>query len=175
MLYKLHITIRKLDINVQSLITHSQLWSTEPRCAVRVHADDVLPRDVGRERDHALWGVHARQHHPVIAIANFHVHSNTRSWRHKPTRPGVIQLHLVVHWKHTLIITSSLSIKTLSAHFPIRCMELHSSPITVVSSGISSMKHFLSPSAMWKYKAEVKSKKRNKNKTDEILNISIFL
>lgn len=47
-------------------------------------------------------------------------------------------------------------------------------PITVVSSGISSMKHFLSPSAMWKYKAEVTSKKKNSANSEETLNNSIF-
>ena len=36
------------------------------------------------------------------------------------------------------------------------------SPITIVSSGISSMKHFLSVSAMWKYKAETLDKYKMK-------------
>lgn len=47
-------------------------------------------------------------------------------------------------------------------------------PITVVSSGTSSMKHFLSPSAIWKYKADAASNTRNETRIEESFNNSIF-
>lgn len=48
-------------------------------------------------------------------------------------------------------------------------------PMTVVSSGISSMKHFLSPSAIWKYNAETTSSNNTRAIKDDNLINMLFL
>lgn len=49
-----------------------------------------------------------------------------------------------------------------------RAISIHAYiPTTIVSSGISSRKHFFSVSPIWKYSAEDKSKKKAINTNDK--------
>lgn len=120
------------------------------------------------------------------------MHSNTRTWWHKTTSPRVVQLHLVIsckfkresiweenhkklmrQWETTPYtkttsrisgpdVTNNIDDVALLASPSRTTTGIENLPITIVSSGISSMKHFRSVSAMWKYRPETHDKYRTK-------------
>ena len=120
-----------LDIKVDP-----ELAATEPLGAVAVQADDVLPRHPGGEGELALAAVHLGQDDLVVRVPDLYVHPDLGAGGGEAVSARVVELDFVIAW--------TVNSQHRHQHTAIF------SPVTIVSSGISSMKHFLSVSPMWK-------------------------
>ena len=112
---------------------NAELRPTKPLGTVAVQADHVLPGHVAGEGELALAAVHLGQDDLVVRVPDLHMHSYLWTRSCKPVSSRIIQLNFVISCK-TLV-------KKVRKMFLIL-------PVTMVSSGISSMKHFLSVSPM---------------------------
>uniref|UniRef100_A0A182KHX0 Uncharacterized protein n=1 Tax=Anopheles christyi TaxID=43041 RepID=A0A182KHX0_9DIPT len=63
------------DLNIQM---HTELRSTEPGSAVRVHTQHVFSRYMRGERNAPFGAVNTGKDRFVIGVLDFDVHSNTR-------------------------------------------------------------------------------------------------
>ena len=112
---------------------NAELRPTKPLGTVAVQADHVLPGHVAGEGELALAAVHLRQDDLVVRVPDLHMHSYLWTRSCKPVGSWIIQLNFVISCKNL--------VKKVRKMFLIL-------PVTMVSSGISSMKHFLSVSPM---------------------------
>ena len=113
-----------------------ELCSTEPLGAVAVQTYDVLPGHVRGEGELALAAVHLGQDDLVVRVSDLHVHPDLGAGGGEAISTRVVELDFVIAW----------TVDTQHRHQHTAMF----SPVTIVSSGISSMKHFLSVSPMWK-------------------------
>jgi len=97
---------------------------------------------------------YSRKYCLIIRIPCFYMHTNSRTWRHKTASLRIIQLHFIIDCKFIILHISNLLHFLCLKCSTLKCFPTYYTPITVVSSGISSIKHFLSVSAMWKYNPE---------------------
>lgn len=131
--------------------------AAEPSGAIGIQADYMLSRSMRGKGNSTFGAVNSREDRFVVGILYFDVHTNTRAARHETSTSRIVEFHFVIDWKlrtkRSRRFLQIFNLATRSKEYKnVRITRSWSLPKTVVSSGISSMKHFRSVSPMWKYK-----------------------